>query len=151
MNNMEWTESPQTKRMMVMQEFDEKNGVTKIDLSTGFYTNEYPLNYKKHPDFDLEKYESGMPKVVKENKFDDGESIWYPSTLRTSSEMIFPQKLDEQIMWCYAKVKPLSESEKAKYSSDIDFESYLDMDNAEFFESYLEAAKKCSGFSLGDI
>ena len=151
MNNVNWTESPQTKKMMVMQEFDQKAGVTKIDLSTGYYTNEYPLNYKKHPDFDIENYEDGMPGVVKGNRYDDGESYWYPSTLRTSNEMIFPHGFGEDITWCYAKVKQLSEEEKKTYSSDIEFESYLDMDNAEHMNTYLDAAKKCSGFSLGDI
>ena len=54
MNNKElWVKSPITGKDMVMQEFDEKNGVSKIDLSSGYYTNEYPLNYKKHPNFDI--------------------------------------------------------------------------------------------------
>ena len=66
MNNKElWVKSPITGKDMVMQEFDEKNGVSKIDLSSGYYTNEYPLNYKKHPNFDINEYESGMPDVVK--------------------------------------------------------------------------------------
>tara|TARA_Y100000356_G_C11231234_1_gene275073 strand:- start:190 stop:648 length:459 start_codon:yes stop_codon:yes gene_type:complete len=150
-SDMNWIESPQTKKLMVMQEFDNKNGVSKIDLSTGYYTNEYPLNYKKHPNFDIEKYEEGMPGVVKGNRYDDGESYWYPSTIRTSKEMVFPHGFGEDMIWCYAKVKPLTEEEKKKYSADVNFESFLDMANAENFDSYLEAAKKCNGFSLGDL
>ena len=40
MNNKElWVKSPITGKDMVMQEFDEKNGVSKIDLSSAYYTN----------------------------------------------------------------------------------------------------------------
>ena len=91
MNNKElWVKSPITGKDMVMQEFDEKNGVSKIDLSSGYYTNEYPLNYKKHPNFDINEYESGMPDVVKLLKHDDGESYWYPSTIQTDESFVFP-------------------------------------------------------------
>ena len=136
MNNKElWVKSPITGKDMVMQEFDEKNGVSKIDLSSGYYTNEYPLNYKKHPNFDINEYESGMPDVVKLLKHDDGESYWYPSTIQTEESF----------------VSQLTKKEKDTYSSDIDYESKVDMENAEYFDNYLDACKKVNGFALGNL
>ena len=40
-----WTESPITGKMQVLSEYDDKNQESKMDLSSGYYTNEYPLNY----------------------------------------------------------------------------------------------------------
>jgi hypothetical protein len=147
----DWTVSPQTKKIMVMQEFDNKNGVSKMDLSTGYYTLEYPLNYKKHPKFDISKYEENMPSIIKENRYDDGESYWYLTTIRTSEQMLFPVGDKQNTEWCLAKIKPLTEKEMKELSKHIDFKSKLDMDNAEYFETYLEAVKQMNGFSLGDI
>ena len=158
-----WTKSPQTGKDMVIQEFDDKQGVSKMDLSTGYYTNEFPLNYKKHPDFDITTYEISMPDLIKDLRFDDGESYWYPTAIQTDKDMLFPSGVveatstdgsvvgEKKIKWCYAKVKQLTNSEKKVYSKDIDFESKLDMDNAEYFIEFLQAAKKVNGFSLGDI
>tara|TARA_R100000005_G_C4966121_1_gene180874 strand:+ start:705 stop:1166 length:462 start_codon:yes stop_codon:yes gene_type:complete len=153
MNNKElWVKSPITGKDMVMQEFDEKNGVSKIDLSSGYYTNEYPLNYKKHPNFDINEYESGMPDVVKLLKHDDGESYWYPSTIQTDESFVFPTiKEGENIKWCWAPVSQLTKKEKNIYSSDIDYESKVDMENAEYFDNYLDACKKVNGFALGNL
>ena len=153
MNNKElWVKSPITGKDMVMQEFDEKNGVSKIDLSSGYYTNEYPLNYKKHPNFDINEYESGMPDVVKLLKHDDGESYWYPSTIQTEESFVFPTiKEGENIKWCWAPVSQLTKKEKDIYSSDIDYESKVDMENAEYFDNYLDACKKVNGFALGNL
>ena len=158
MNNTDvWTKSPITGKEMVMQEFDENNGVSKIDLSSGYFTNEYPLNYKKHPDFDISKYDEGMPNIIKENRFDDGESYWYPSTIQTKECLVFPaglvqkmsgdQEVDKPILkWCWAPVESLEENEIIG-----DFESKANMDKAEYFISYLDACKKVKGFGLGDI
>ena len=153
MNNKElWVKSPITGKDMVMQEFDEKNGVSKIDLSSGYYTNEYPLNYKKHPNFDINEYESGMPDVVKLLKHDDGESYWYPSTIQTEESFVFPTiKEGENIKWCWAPVSQLTKKEKDIYSSNIDYESKVDMENAEYFDNYLDACKKVNGFALGNL
>ena len=64
MNNKEtkeqqvaWSVSPITKRKMVMTEYEDKNGESKMDMSSGFFTNDYPLNYKKNPEFDISEYE----------------------------------------------------------------------------------------------
>ena len=157
MNNIEekgndiWGESPITGKLQVLCEYDEKNGESQMDLSSGFYTNEYPLNYKKNPDFDIESYESKMPSIMKELRFDDGESYWYPSTLRTPSAMVFPVGNKESFKWCYAEVKALTEEEAKIYSQDINYESKLDMDNAKYYDRYLDAIKNIKGYSLGDI
>jgi len=155
-----WTKSPITGKDMVMQEFDEKNGVSKIDLSSGYFTNEYPLNYKKWPDFDISKYEEGMPNIIKENRFDDGESYWYPSTIQTKECLVFPSGVvqgvevkdgveevkEERLKWCWAPVEELEENEKVG-----NFEEKANMDKAEFFINYLDACKKVKGFGLGNI
>tara|TARA_Y100001973_G_C5195184_1_gene333746 strand:- start:251 stop:697 length:447 start_codon:yes stop_codon:yes gene_type:complete len=142
-----WTKSPQTGRDTVIQEFDEKNGVCKVDIGTGYYTNEYPLNYKKWPDFDIEKYEKNMPNILKELRFDDGESYWYPSTLQTESEMLFPAVIGDKTKWCYA---PINKEAFGDYKN-LQFEKKVQMDKAEYFDTYLEAAKKVRGYSLGNI
>ena len=142
-----WVESPQTGQKMVIQDFDDKNGVSKVDISTGFYTNEYPLNYKKHPKFNIKKYEKKMPRVMVDMRFDDGESYWYPSILRTESDMLFPANVDGKIKWCYAPIK----KEMSGNYNDLSFESIVDMSKAEYFEKYIDAAKKVRGYSLGDI
>jgi len=142
-----WTKSPQTGRETVLQEFDEKTGVSKMDIGTGFYTNEYPLNYKKHPDFDIKKYESNMPIVLKEMRFDDGESYWYPTTLQTKDSILFPSNMLGEIKWCYA---PMKEYATEEYDA-LKFETAAKMEDAEYFDTYLEAAKKVKGYSLGDI
>tara|TARA_R100000152_G_C6713159_1_gene140415 strand:- start:310 stop:786 length:477 start_codon:yes stop_codon:yes gene_type:complete len=153
----EWTKSPITGKDMVLQEFDDRNGVSKIDLSSGFFTNEYPLNYKKWPDFDIEEYEKGMPEIIKDLRFDDGESYWYPSTIQTKECLVFPagtvqltdgKKMygNDLIKWCWAPVEDLEEGEKIG-----NFESKANMDKAEYFVSYVDACKKVKGFGLGDI
>jgi len=146
--NDNWTKSPQTGRETVLQEFDEKNGVSKMDIGTGFYTNEYPLNYKKHPDFDIKKYEINMPTVLKEMMFDDGESYWYPTTLQTKDSILFPSNMLGEIKWCIAPMKVMAND--TEYDK-LKFESAVQMEKAEFYDTYLEAAKKVKGYSLGDI
>ena len=151
-NNDNWGKSPITGKDMVLQEFVDKKGVSKMDLSSGYYTNEYPLNYKKHPNFDINEYESGMHDVVKLLKHDDGESYWYPSTIQTEESFVFPTiKEGENIKWCWAPVSQLTKKEKDIYSSDIDYESKVDMENAEYFDNYLDACKKVNGFALGNL
>ena len=152
MNKELWVKSPITGKDMVMQEFDEKNGVSKIDLSSGYYTNEYPLNYKKHSNFNIDEYESGMPDIVRSLKYDDGESYWYPSTIQTKEAFVFPTvDEDNNIKWCWAPVSKLTKEEKDIYSNDIDYESKVDMESAEYFDSYLDACKKVNGFALGNL
>lgn len=142
-----WIASPMTGKMTVLQELTE-HGVSKMDLSSGYYTNEYPLNYKKHPDFDIEKFEVGMPTNIKKLKYDDGESWWYMAPLQTATQIVFPlgDTLDE-LRWCYAPIKELTEKEK---QSD-DFESKIDLKDAEYYESYMEAIKNIDGYNLEDL
>ena len=158
-----WVESPITGREMVLCEYDDKNGESKMDLSSGYYTNEYPLNHSKYPDFDISKYEKNMPKIIQDLRYDDGESYWYPTAIQTEKDMLFPAgtviatAADGEtqggvtIKWCYAKVKKLTEAEKEANLSHLDFESKLDMKNAEYFVDFLQAAKNIKGFSLGNI
>ena len=142
-----WTKSPQTGKNTVIQEFNDKSGVSKMDIGTGFFTNEYPLNYKKWPDFDIDKYETNMPTILTEMRFDDGESYWYPTTLQTKDSILFPANMLGEIKWCYA---PMKDEISGEYDS-LKFESAAQMEKAEYFDTYLEAAKKVNGYSLGDI
>ena len=153
MNKTEaWAKSPITGKDMVLQEFDDKNGVSKMDLSSGYYTNEYPLNYKKHPDFDISKYEENMPEIIRELKYDDGESYWYPATIQTDESIVFPDSQDDNVIkWCWAPIKQLTKEERKSFSQDIDYQSKVDMDKAEYFTNYLDACKKVKGFSLGEL
>lgn len=129
-----WVESPITKRMMVMQEFDDKHGVSKMDISTGYFTNEFPMNHKKNGLDKITEYESTMPESIKRLRFDDGESIWYPSTLQTTKEVIFPSgDTYENVSWHFAKLKD---------NKEIDSNTVVDCD------TYLEAAKLVNGHSI---
>mgnify|MGYP003643088044 FL=1 len=146
-----WVKSPITGAEQVLCEYDDANGASKMDLSSGFYTNEYPLNHKKNPDFDIENYQESMPKLIKDCRFDDGESYWYPSTIRTKDSMVFPVGKPGDLKWCFAEVKKLSADEKKDSNSLINYESKLDLENAKYFDRYLDAVKTVKGYSLGDF
>ena len=150
-NNEIWKKSPITGLDQVLCDYDDNTGESKMDLSSGFYTNENPLNYKKNPDFDIEKYQESMPRIIQDCRFDDGESYWYPSTIRTKDAMIFPVGKPGDLKWCYAEVKQLSEEEKVESSKLISYESKLDLDNAKYFDRYLDAVKMVRGHSLGSF
>ena len=166
MNNNEkdiWIKSPITGKDKVLCEYDDTNGTSKMDLSSGYYTNEHPLNHKKYPDFDISEYEKNMPELIKKLRFDDGESYWYPATIQTQESLVFPDGTVQlvggngeaisgnQIKWCWAPIKQLTKEEKEKISDVIDYESKVDMKKAEYFINYLDACKKVKGFSLGNL
>ena len=146
-----WKMSPITKREELLVEYDDKNGESKMCIGSGFFTNEYPLNYKKWPDFDIEKYEKNMPKLMKSLRFDDGESYWYPSTVRTKDAMVFPVGKPGDLKWCFAQVKELTEEEKVESSQVVNYESKLDLENALYFDRYVDAIKRIRGYSLGSF
>lgn len=146
-----WTKSPITGKDRVLTEYDDKNGQTRMDLSSGFFTNEYPLNYKKYPDFDLDTFETKMPKLMRELRFDDGESYWYPSSIQTAEGIVFPTGNKDSYKWCYAPIVKLTQSEEKRYSQDVDYKSKIDMDNAQYYDEYLSAIKNIKGYSLGEL
>ena len=139
-----WVESPITKRKEVLVEYDDKQGESKMCIGSGFFTNENFLNYKKHPEFDIEAYESKMPELFKELRFDDGESYWYPCTIQTDTAMVFPNGTKENWKWCYAEIKALEEKVEG-------YESKLDIGNSKQFDRFLDASKEINGFSLGEF
>ena len=117
-----------------MQDLNENTGVTKMDISTGYFTNELPMNYTKNGEAGIKEYESSMPDSIKRLRFDDGESIWYPSTLQTTREVIFPSgDTYENVSWHFAKLKD---------NKEIDPKTIVDC------KTYLEAAKLVNGHSL---
>ena len=131
-----WTKSPITGRDMVLQEFEEDNGVCKMDLSSGFYSNEYTCNYKKHGFETIEKLESTMPAAILHLRLDDGESYWYPSVIQTKEEIVFPSGATySTITWHHAKM----------------IDTKMDESTITNYDSYLEASKEISGHFLGDI
>ena len=146
-----WLKSPITGLNQVLCEYDDKNRESKMDMSSGFYTNEYPLNHKKNPDFNIDEYEAKMPNIIKDLRFDDGESYWYPATIQTEEAIVFPVGNKEEWTWCYANIKMLTSKELEESSKVISFESKIDMENAQYFERYLDAVKKIKGYSLGDF
>jgi hypothetical protein len=146
-----WTKSPITGKNQVLTEYNDASEVAKMDLSSGSFTNGNPLNHKKYPDFDLKTFESKMPKLMKELRFDDGESYWYPSSIQTTDGIVFPAGTKKDYKWCYAPIVKLSKSEEKKYSQDVDYKSKIDMDNANYYESYLSAIKNIKGYSLDEL
>jgi len=146
-----WTKSPITGKDRVLTEYDDMSRETKMDLSSGFFTNEYPLNHKKNPDFDLDTFEAKMPKLMKQLRFDDGESYWYPSSIQTAEGIVFPTGEPNDYKWCYAPIVKLTQSEEKQYSQDVNYESKIDMDNAKYYDAYLSAIKNIKGYSLGEL
>ena len=151
-NNDVWVKSPITNHNHVLVEHDEKNGESKMCIGSGFFTNENPLNYKKNPDFQIEKYEEHMPQLLKDLRFDDGESYWYPTTLRTSRGMVYPEGTKGNWLWAYTPIKELSKEQSEKVSTDDKvYESMLDIEMTQRFDRFLDACKKMDGVELGDI
>jgi len=135
-----WVKSPITGRDMVIQELYESTGVSKMDISSGYFTNEHPLNYKRYPNNNIEEYEKDMPDTIKKLRFDDGESYWYPSVIQTEDEIVFPTgESYKEITWHYGKM------------TDTKFGKIMDEDTITNFPSYLEATKQMRGHSLGNI
>lgn len=153
MSNKEvWTESPITGKQQVLTELDEKGRVSKFDISSGYFTNEYPMNYKKNPDFDFNDMESQLPEIVKDLKFDDGESYWYPTTIQAENGMVFPVGTIDDWKWCYAPIEFLSEDEQKQYSQNgEEFNQKINMEAASYYDRYIDAIKNINGYSLGDI
>jgi adenine specific DNA methylase Mod len=146
-----WETSPITERDEVLVEQDPKNGLSKMCIGSGFFTNEYPLNYIKHPDFKIEDFEEGMPELVKDLRFDDGESYWYPTTIRTNQGMVFPVGSDtESFKWCFAPVMKLTASEKKEQIAG-EYEEKLDMAAAEVYDRFMEASKALTGIDLNEL
>lgn len=135
-----WVKSPITGRDMVIQELYDSTGVSKMDISSGYFTNEHPLNYKRNPNNDISDYEKDMPDAIKKLRFDDGESYWYPSVIQTEDEVVFPTGPGyEEVTWHHAKMK------------ESDFGKTIDDDTITNYKSYLEASKQIRGHHLGNI
>jgi len=144
MKRDDWQISPITKRQEVLLEHDERFGKRKMCIGSGFFTNEYPLNYKKNPDFKIEGYEKNMPQLMKDLRFDDGESYWYPSTIQLQDGIVFPDgKSKEDWKWCYAPIEQLEDKDKVG-----EYESKINMEKAERFDRFLEASKRLNGVEL---
>ena len=144
-----WVESPITGKQQVLVEYDEQNEESKFDLSSGFFTNSYPLNYTKYPNFDINQFENGMPELIRALRFDDGSSYWYPTTIQSEHSYLFPVGTLDEWSWCWAPVVKLTDEESAELSTENDkYESKLDMENCTYHKRFLDAAKKVNGFSL---
>ena len=144
-----WVKSPITGRKSVMAEYDDLNGASYMDIEAGYFTNENPLNYKKNPDFDINKYEEQMPQAMVNLRFDSGEAYWYPATVQTKEGIVFPVGNDmENMKWCFAEIKHLTKEEKKKVSTDIKFQSKIDMENAKYYDRYIDAIKNIKGYDL---
>jgi hypothetical protein len=147
-----WAKSPITNKDHVLVDYDDANGESKMCIGSGFFTNENPLNYKKNPDFDISKYEKNMPQLMKDIRFDDGESYWYPTTLQTSRGMVYPEGTSEKWYWAYTPIKELTKEESEKLSTkDAVYESKLDITLTKRFDRFLEACKEMGGIAFGDL
>ena len=151
----EWVKSPITNKDHVIQEYDDAGGVSKMCIGSGFFTNEYPLNYKKHNDFPIEKYEEGMPQIMKDVRFDDGESYWYPTTIQTEKGMVYPEPIKGTKDWGWTVVKavPIPEDEQHKYpdprNPGQNYKNRMDMKNLKRFDKmcFMDAAEELGMFS----
>ena len=142
-----WANSPITKREEVLVEYDDKNGESKMCIGSGFFTNEYPLNYKKHPDFEIGKYEKNMPRLMKDLRFDDGESYWYPTTIQTNEGMVFPDgESKDQWKWCFAPIEDLE-----KIDENTGSDRMINMKKSKRFDRYIDAIKNLKGVNLDEL
>ena len=146
----QWTTSPITKREEVLVDNDGKNGISKMCIGSGFFTNENPLNYKKNPDFDINRYEKNMPQLMKDLRFDDGESYWYPTTIRTSEGMLFPSG-ESKDSWKWAVAPIVKLSKKEVKDSNGEYVEKIDMKKAKFFNRFIEASKEMNGVTLDEL
>jgi len=142
MTNGTWETSPFTDKQSVLVEHDDQGNKSKYDIESGFFTNEYPLNYIKYPDENLtgqDGYEARLPELIKNLRHDDGESYWYPIVVEASDGIVFPLGTLQSWEWCYAPV------------IDNESTSEADMKNAKYYKRHLDAIKNINGYSLGDI
>ena len=142
-NKAEWGISPITKEKHVIVEFDDRHGESKMCVGSGFYTNENPLNYKKNPKFDVDKYEDKMPELMKSLRFDDGESYWYPTTIQTQKGMVYPEGTRDKWGWSYTPISKLTEEESSSVSQGtLKYESKLETKDTKHFKRFLEACNE---------
>ena len=140
-----WIESPITKKKDVLVEYDEKNGASYLDISSGYFSNDYPLNYKKCPDFKIERYEKNMPTIMKEVRFDDGERYWYPTTIRNDKGIIYPMGKKGDWNWAYTPIEKLSENESnaaSNKNAGIEYKTKLETSKTKYFARFLDACKE---------
>ena len=147
-----WIQSPFFKdKQSVLVDYDAKDGGSYYDIEKGYYSNDYPLNYKMNPNFNIDVYEAKFPTLYKKVRFDDGTRYWYPASLNTLDTMLFLAGTVEKPVWCVAPIKPLTEEEYKKHSTDVEFESKIDIEEAQYFDRYLDACKQIKGFSLDEL
>lgn len=152
MSNESWGKSPITGKDQVMVETTPEGKLSRFDISSGYFSNQFPMNYKENPDFDFEAMEASMPEIVRDLKFDDGESYWYPVTIQTEDGIVFPVGTIEEWKWCFAPIEFLSEEELETYNqSGQEFNQKIAMDKAEYFDRFLDAVKNIKGYSLGEF
>lgn len=147
-----WIQSPFFKdKQSVLVDYNEKTGGSYYDIEKGFYSNDYPLNYKMHPDYNIAIYEANFPKLYKDLRFDDGTRYWYPASLNTLDTMLFLAGTVKEPKWCVAPIRPLTDKEHEELSKDVEFESKLEMADAQYFDRYLDACKQIKGFNLDEL
>jgi hypothetical protein len=148
----EWIKSPITKQDHVLVDSHPKKGKCKMCIGSGFFTNENPLNYKKNPDFDITKYEKDMPQIMKDIKFDDGESYWYPTTIQNEEGMVYPEGTKDEWLWAYTPIKKLTKEEVKELSTkETVYESLLDVESTKRHKRFLDACRNMNETSFGDI
>ena len=141
--------SPFTNKQSVILEKTEEGVETRICMDTGFTTSS---NYKINSET-VTEYEETTTKLIKELRFTDAllGQYWYPTTAMFKTGVLYPDGDKENWKWCYAPIVKLSEVEEKKYSQDVDYESKIDMDNAQYYDAYISAIKNIKGYSLGEL
>ena len=84
---------------------------------------------------------------MKDLRFDDGQSYWYPTTIQSEDGMIFPSgESKDDWQWAFAPIEALEEAEKVG-----SYESKINMSKAKFFKRFLDASKEMNGVDLDEL
>ena len=54
----------------------------------------------------------------------------------------------EELKWCFADIKHLTDEEKEKAGDTIDYQAKIDMENAKYYDRYMDAIKNIKGYNL---
>ena len=155
--------------MVVTAEYSGVSGGSLFDLDDGSHlgvlrisgSNQQSLHLKfgkyclvllqKHPDYNMDEFEEGMPQIMKDLRFDDGESYWYPTSIRTDIGMVFPAgESVDAYKWCFAPVEKLTPSEKEDAVSE-NYDEKLDMANAKMYDRFMDASKHLNGMDWNEL
>ena len=105
--------SPFTNRVSVIVEKDEKAGISKMCMDTGYNTNSNLTIGNKQ----VEEFEARSPKIITSTRYEDKllGQYWYLTTIVMEHGMLYPEGTKENYDWVYSPVVKIPKDEQIKY------------------------------------